>query len=320
MIKEFFNKITENDFRKKVKKEKAKIYLKEKIKHFSLKNKNKRILSKQMSFNIAFSKQKQKIIYIFWFFVSLILWIFFLFWPIFKIEKINILPQDPLVDVNIWYKSIDYLRWKSIFFIDRLKLEKSFSNYQENIKKIEVEINLPNIVNIKVNSFNPVFQASIKWKKYFITSNWTIIPWKATLWKDLQNIDIILWEKESLKIFDYKKSFDEKNIENIFGLIKSFTDNLPKIKISNIKYFVLEREIHINIESWNIIILSLDSDIKEQIKKLTIFNKNKFDLEKKWIIYTDLRIKNKIFLCKIDNEYQCVYNLKKIYKNTIFNH
>jgi hypothetical protein len=37
------------------------------------------------------------------------------------------------------------------------------------------------------------------------------------------------------------------------------------------------------------------------------------NIDKTPIIYIDLRIKNKVFYCTTENEYQCISNLKSIY-------
>ena len=98
-------------------------------------------------------------------------------------------------------------------------------------------------------------------------------------------------------------------------IIKKLEENIINLKIKNIYYYEVERELHIEIENWNILIFSIDDDIEaiEQIEKLVIFNKDYSSIIDKKIIYIDLRIKNKIFYCDEESSSICNENIKSIY-------
>jgi Fe-S cluster assembly scaffold protein SufB len=112
---------------------------------------------------------------------------------------------------------------------------------------------------------------------------------------------------------DYKKYLNETFINNISFIINKVQENIVDLQIENIKYYVRERELHIKTKSNTILIFNINSNIKEQIEKATIFNKEKQNINKSNIIYIDLRIKNKVFYCTTETEYQCYENLKNVY-------
>ena len=91
-------------------------------------------------------------------------------------------------------------------------------------------------------------------------------------------------------------------------------DNLLNINISQIHYYPIEREAHFIISNDTLIIFDLNWDILYQIEKLLILNKEYQNLAKPWLVYIDLRVKNKIFYCSSENYTQCNENLEKIYK------
>ena len=78
-------------------------------------------------------------------------------------------------------------------------------------------------------------------------------------------------------------------------------------------YYDTEREFHIYGENNMRILFDLESDIASQVEKLIVFHKEEKDLTQGGIVYIDLRVKNKIFYCEIDEEYQCIQNLSSVY-------
>ena len=111
---------------------------------------------------------------------------------------------------------------------------------------------------------------------------------------------------------DYKKVYDEKSLGQITHIIQKLEENIIGIKAGQIKYYDIEQEIHINIKN-NLLIFSLNDYIDIQIEKLVIFNKQHYQIKNPGIFYIDLRIPNKIFYCKIENQISCDNNLKRIY-------
>ena len=242
--------------------------------------------------------------------ISLVLYISY--WPTFKIKYIEIIKQDNITNMNIAYKAIDKYRWTNIFSIEKKDILKRLKDYQQNIKNINTSIKLPNTLKININSYKTIFNTTINWKTYLITENWTLIP--STYSKDLKELKII-YNFDKNKFLDYKKVLNSDFLKKITFIVNQTKENIIDINIKELKYYIIERELHIKTDKNTILIYNLSSQIKEQIKKLSIFNKEKININKSNIIYIDLRIKNKVFYCTNEKEYQCIQNLKSIYPN-----
>lgn len=242
--------------------------------------------------------------------ISLVLYISY--WPTFKIKYIEIIKQDNITNMNIAYKATDKYRWTNIFSIEKKDILKRLKDYQQNIKNINTSIKLPNTLKININSYKTIFNTTINWKTYLITENWTLIP--STYSKDLKELKII-YNFDKNKFLDYKKVLNSDFLKKITFIVNQTKENIIDINIKELKYYIIERELHIKTDKNTILIYNLSSQIKEQIKKLSIFNKEKININKSNIIYIDLRIKNKVFYCTNEKEYQCIQNLKSIYPN-----
>jgi len=227
-----------------------------------------------------------------------------------KIKYIEIIKQDNVTNMDIAYKALDKYRWKPIFNIEKKDVLNSLTNYQQNIENINLKISLPNTIKINIKSYNILFNTKINNKSYLLTSNWVLIPHIEL--EQYKSINIIKTFDKNI-FLDYKKSFNEKLLKNINFIIEKLEENIIDLKISEINYYVIERELHIKTTSNTILIFDINDKIKEQIEKITIFNKEQININKSDIIYIDLRIKNKIFYCTTENEYQCYKNLKSVY-------
>ena len=242
--------------------------------------------------------------------ISLVLYISY--WPTFKIKYIEIIKHDNITNMNIAYKATDKYRWTNIFSIEKKDILKRLKDYQQNIKNINTSIKLPNTLKININSYKTIFNTTINWKTYLITENWTLIP--STYSKDLKELKII-YNFDKNKFLDYKKVLNSDFLKKITFIVNQTKENIIDINIKELKYYIIERELHIKTDKNTILIYNLSSQIKEQIKKISIFNKEKININKSNIIYIDLRIKNKVFYCTNEKEYQCIQNLKSIYPN-----
>lgn len=242
--------------------------------------------------------------------ISLVLYISY--WPTFKIKYIEIIKHDNITNMNIAYKATDKYRWSNIFSIEKKDILKRLKDYQQNIKNINTSIKLPNTLKININSYKTIFNTTINWKTYLITENWTLIP--STYSKDLKELKII-YNFDKNKFLDYKKVLNSDFLKKITFIVNQTKENIIDINIKELKYYIIERELHIKTDKNTILIYNLSSQIKEQIKKISIFNKEKININKSNIIYIDLRIKNKVFYCTNEKEYQCIQNLKSIYPN-----
>lgn len=244
--------------------------------------------------------------------IFLIILLFLIFWPLLRVKYIEIIKKDNITNMNIAYKAVDNIRNEKIFKINELDTFNKLKSYQDNIKSIDLKIVFPNTIKIEVESYKEVFNININWIDYILVENWTIIPWNHS--KNLKFINIIK-NIDKNKFIEYKKIFNPFYIEKINNIISKLEENIINIKIKNLYYYDVERELHIEIENGNILIFSIDDDIEplEQIEKLVIFNKDYSSITDNKIIYIDLRIKNKIFYCPIESEYQCNENIKSIY-------
>lgn len=258
--------------------------------------------------NFFWNNVKKYYILIGIFLILLILYI--IFWPLFKIKNIEIIKQDNITNMIISYKSIEDYRWKSIWKSDKKILLNTLKTYQQNIRDIKVSINLPNTLKIIIDSYKWIFNTTINDKTYIITENWALIP---TAYSTDLNELIVKDVFDKGKSFDYKKIFDEEYIKKILVTKKSLEENIINIKIDKLIYYVVEREFHIVTNKNTTIIFDLETDPKLQVEKLAIFNKEQLDIDKNELIYIDLRINNKIFYCALEEKNQCIQNLKNIY-------
>jgi hypothetical protein len=96
-------------------------------------------------------------------------------------------------------------------------------------------------------------------------------------------------------------------------LISKLEENIIDIKIQELQYYSIERELHVKTTN-NLLLFSLDEDIIEQVEKTVIFHKQYHSLEKYGIYYSDLRIPNKVFYCPISEEFRCIQNIKRVYE------
>jgi hypothetical protein len=97
--------------------------------------------------------------------------------------------------------------------------------------------------------------------------------------------------------------------------LKQLEENFINIEFTNLYYYETERELHIDIWNWKLLIFSIawDISVNTQIEKLAIFNKDYFKIDKTNFVYIDLRIKNKVFYCSTEEKTQCEKNLKGLY-------
>jgi len=319
-LQKIINKINKFFNKKKKRNNSEKFFLKWKHneKLFLKERKEKSLIKKRICFSIKNRYiEKLKIFwnkissyYIFIFIILLIISLYVIFWPIFKVKKIEITKQDNITNMDIAYNAVDDYRWESIFNADKNDILKKLQDYQQNIRDIKTNIILPNTLKILIDSYKWVFNTTINWKTYIITENWVLVP--SNYSKELKTL-VVKNNFEHNKFLDYKKKFDTEYIEKISNVIKSLEENLLNVKFNKFTYYLLERELHIETDKKTILIFDINWEFKEQIQKIAIFNKSYLNISKNAIVYIDLRIKNKVFFCTYENEFECISNIKKIY-------
>jgi len=260
---------------------------------------------------VAFLKQNKKMYYAIAWWIIVFIIIFVIFGPYFTIKNVNILKKDNLTNINIAYKAIDSIRWRSIFSVKEKDIYDKLKIYQHNIKDIDINTTLPNNLKITIESYKWLFNTVVNNKTYTITENGTLVPNKPEEW--YKNLKVINNTPDEInKFLDYKDVFDEKYINDIFTLVNKIEENIIDIKVQDITYYIIEREVHIKTTN-NLLLFSLDEDIIEQIEKTVVFHKQYHYLEKYGIYYSDFRIPNKVFYCPIEEEFRCIQNIKRIY-------
>ncbi len=267
--------------------------------------------------NIDFNKLKflwkNNLYYYFWWIaIIFIILLYIIFWPIFRIQYIEIIKQDNITNMTIAYKATDKYRWKSIFTTKEIDILNRLKDYQQNIKDINTSIKLPSTLKINISSYKWVFNTMVNWKSFIITENWTLIP--SSYSDNLKELKVVK-EFDKNKFIDYKKILNSYFIKNISYIVEKVKENIIDINIKELKYYMTERELHIITDKNTTLIFNLNSLINEQIEKLSILNKEKFNINKSTIVYIDLRIKNKVFYCTTEKEYQCIQNIKNVYLN-----
>jgi len=295
-------------------KKKKSVFLKKIDKKSFNKRKSKNNIQINLFDNNILSKYSSNIIIII---VVLIigLLIFLSFGPYFKIKNnswVEINKKGDITNMNIAYESIKFIRWESIFNLDKNEIANKLKTYQENIKNVEIDIVLPDKLKILIESYKWLFKTNINWKNYIITENWVLIPSKNN--SQLRNLELKTNKNLNNKFLDYKIYFKEQYIQNINEIIKKIEKNIIDLQVEKIEFYEIERELHITTKNDNILLIfNLDSDIEEQIKKLAILKKDYKKIYKTPLYYIDLRIKYKIFICTKEEEYLCSRNIKNIY-------
>lgn len=275
---------------------------------------------KNLNINLSFLKLNNffKKNYIPYLFISTIviisILIFILLWPIFRVKYIDILKKDNVTNMDIAYKAMEYYRWKKIFDINEKEIFDRIKSYQENIKSLELSLDLPNKIKIDISSYKEIYSININWKSYFLLENWVIIP--ANNNKEVPFLDVKK-EFDKNQFLDYKKVFNTNYTDAIKYIEESLKENILWIEIKELIYYEVERELHIIANNDIRLIFWIDSkeSYQEQIKNLSVFNKEYENLIESELYYIDLRIINKIFTCDKSIWKNCSKNLKSVYSS-----
>ncbi len=278
------------------------------------KRKNKRILKALQVLDINISKNNIIYIYLWVLIIIVSIVAFMILGPYFKVQTINIVRQDNLSNINIAYKSLENIRDTHIMANDERTLEKNIKSYQENIKSVSVSRDFPDKLDITLKSYEPIFNTKINEKNYIILENGSFVPEKEN--PSLRNLNIIT-SKISSSIPDYKNVIEAEYMAQIQRIYNEIKSNMIRINILDMSYYPIEREVIVDIEGGTKLIFDLESDIRPQVKRLSVFDAENRQIDLPGIIYIDLRIKDKVFFCTTETEYQCVINLKNIYPQPI---
>jgi len=260
----------------------------------------------------------KNIIYMGIFPITLIIWAFVIFGPIFTVKHIQILRNDNITEMNLAYSSVENIRDERIVYLDEEVIKEKMKEYQNNIKNIDITFNLPDTIEIKLDSYPIYFNTIINEKTYYITQNGTLIPGKPR--EEFKNI-VIKNTISNTTLPDYNQIFHQEHIENIYNAYNYLEENILTSKVKLIDYYPIEREVHFKLENDVLLIYTLSRSLDEQIEKTVIYDTEHNPISDNNVIYIDFRVreqvwenkKEKIFYCTKETEYQCYENLKKIY-------
>lgn len=295
---------------------------KNKLKEYKLLRKNKKKINKhnkkrnkynfQLNLNL-YSKNFKKIIFISSLIIILIV-SFILKWPFLRLENINIIKLDENVNVPLIEKNLNWLKWKVLFNIRNEDIENIIINSEQNIKDINITRIFPKTIKLKISSYETIFKTSLKWNNYLITKNWVFIPTR----NENKNIDSIEIKGLDLQNYpNYKKILSSENIEKILYIKNKIKDNIINIKIEKTIYYKTQKEVHFIINNETRLIFDLVWDLDKKLEQLFVFNKEKINIIKPWIIYIDNRIISKILYCDQEELDNCVKNINYIYDEKI---
>lgn len=278
-------------------------------------NKNSRERNKfnlQLKINFKWSKFKKLIFIIF--IIILITIVFLIKWPFFKVENINIIKLDENVNIRLIERKLSYLKWKLLFRVKKEEIEDIIKETEQNIKDISI-LKIPtSTINIRLSSYEPIFRTNLNWNKYLITENWVFLPTKK---ENTEKTKITIRGLNLHNYPNYRKILKTENLNEIKYLENKLKDNIVNLKIEDIIYYKIAKEVHFIINNKTRVIFDLEElkwwEIEEKLKQILVFNKEKINITKPWIIYIDNRIKSKIFYCPDTEVDQCIKNINYIY-------
>ena len=309
-VKKFFTNIFKKNNNRKI----------DEYKKINKKKKNNKKEIKRNKYNLQLnlklnSRQTKKII------ISIIILLIIIVlvlikWPFFKLENINIIKLDQNVNTYLVEKQLSNFKTQLLFSIKNDNITNIIKNSQQNISNIKITKKLPNTINIRLSSFPVIFKTIFNWSNYLITTNWVLIPTKNKN-DSFQNLTIKNLEFQNYP--NYKKILKENNLQKISYFEKQLKENIINLKIYDIIYYKTEKEVHFIINNKTRLIFELEWNNQEQLKQLFVFNKEKLDITKPWIIYIDNRIKAKILYCLNSELNNCIKSINYIYNEKLKN-
>lgn len=224
-----------------------------------------------------------------------------------RVKYIYITRQDTISDINRAYESVEYVRWKSIFFLDSSEIVERIVKHQKNIKNISFSFSIPDTINISLSSYEVILQSG----ENLILENGSTVSQEGKEHRDIPSLSIV--GQDDTPTFQYS----QKELESIVYFLKNIPKNILWFDISWVLYLIDEKEFLIQTSNDTIFLLDLTQDWKKQMENLSIFFKEKAKITDPYI-YVDARIPKKIYTCPLDQAYVCKKNLNFIYgENTI---
>ncbi|MDD5213632.1 MAG: FtsQ-type POTRA domain-containing protein [Candidatus Gracilibacteria bacterium] len=319
-LKKKYKKLKNRDFHKKLENEKARLYGRGEQLDFNCRKNKFQIFSLSRKYiNFVRYNNNKYIPYYFAIGAFLILGSIYIFFysSYFAIQKIYIERTDELSNINIAYKAVSEYYGNSIILSDENEIKNKIISYQKNIKTVDVRKMLPDSIKISITSYKGAFNTQMFGRDYIVSNNGIFIPIKNS--SKLKFATIHFKDPDTLGIIDYKDILSQDDITKTQTLLSKINGSLINIKIKDLDFFPIERELHVNDDNGTKYIFDLTRNLDEQVSKTkAFFDKNKDTMGAK-IIYMDLRIIGKIFYCDESEKNSCYSNLKRIYNYNITN-
>lgn len=263
---------------------------------------------------INFKSKKLKKISAFLLLILLLLLILFFKWPLFKVNEVNIIKLDQYVNSKLIEKQLNKIKWQLLFKIKSDEIKSNIKNIEQNIKNIDIDKVFPSKINIRLTSYVPIFKTSFNDNNYLITENWVFIPTRN---KNEKIKTLTIRNLELQNYPNYRKILKEKILQNIVYIKNELEENIVNIKIDDIIYYKISNEVHYLINNKTRLIFDLEQDIDKKLEQIFVFNKEKINIIKPWIIYIDNRVESKVFYCPDTETQQCIENLNYIYEEKL---
>lgn len=343
-LKDIIRRIMKNggaNFREQVKQEKRQKYLfrdEEDAKHVSSRNtffrkKRKEFFKFAKIFGGSFEyfhnhlRESQMLGYMGVFLIFLTAYVV-VFSPYFKISPNKVLVESdtPGIDINIAYRALEDLYGRSIFLLDEEGTAISLKKSLRNISRVRIEKLYPNGIKVLI-SWAPIrYTAYITGidKRYGMSENWVLVPESAISTWATDTIEINSEYLRAEPFLDYKQVLSDDTIFIIGKVLSLFHDEWNDFVLGRTRYFSQENELHISLESWTKIIVTLQDEVwLQNINDRIDFVKRQLVTLKSYILshredflngsitYVDARVDKKLFLCRPKDT--CMQNLVLVY-------
>lgn len=237
--------------------------------------------------------------------IIIIICILLFYSPLISIKNINIYREWSLIDINRAYRQVDYIRWTNTLRLNTLEIAQRLQKSQISLSEIKIDVQFPDTVNIFLDTYEVSFQTDV----FFILSNGSIVEKENDIFPE---IPYILLSDDLQEYVDFQKTLKAREILAIQNLISESEKNILWFSVSQVYYFIKEREVFLQDTQWTLYIFDIGANISSQLRKLAIYKKGWANSQIPYV-YIDVRVPEKIFLCWRESLNTCNSNITDIY-------
>jgi len=276
------------------------------------KRKKNRLFSKKIEFENVFENVQKKNFYVYLLLGIALIFVLYvlLYSKYFAISRIEISRQSDAVNTVLAYEATNRFRKTPIFFAEKDVIAQSIRNFQPHVEIQSIRKIIPGTLSITLSAFPSLFWFFVGDAYYEITENGVIIP--ASPRESIRVLEIK--EMDMTGVLEYKRFFERGKMVTIADFLQTIVQKYPLLDIQTVQYYTVSQELHIVNEKWVRFLFDLNRDLAVQLRKLNTFYTQYQSVIKKWLVYVDVRINEKIFYCGLESEFQCRLNLKNIYE------